>query len=139
MRPLGAAAGALVVVMVVWIAVEVFVGRPAGNAILGRSVVATLQAVESECERTRGDLAAVLKRPGMTLSPQTIGVIESNLEIIQFAIRDSREALWQNPADAALARRLTSDYREQLKLLRKATRLSVWAATQAPGGPGSET
>jgi hypothetical protein len=137
--PLRVAAAALAVVMVVWIAVEVFVRRPAGDAALGRSVAATIQAVESECERTRSDLQSVLARPGMTLPPQTIDVIESNLEIIEFAIRDSREALRQNPTDAGLARRLTSDYREQLKLLRRAARLSVWAAAEAPSGPGDET
>lgn len=57
------------------------------------------------------------------LDPDTITTIQTNLRVIDRAIRDAREALDEDPGNAGLSRMLDSNYRRKLELLQRANRI----------------
>lgn len=57
------------------------------------------------------------------LDPDTVTTIETNLRVIDRAIRSAREALVEDPQNAGLTRMLTSNYRHKLQLLQRANRI----------------
>lgn len=73
--------------------------------------IATLQQIVTE--RRRG------------LDPKTVEVLESNLAVIDAAIRESRAALEADPASQFLAAQFTRAYTSKLTLLRDAATLPV--------------
>lgn len=58
-----------------------------------------------------------------SLSPSTIETVERSLTVIDSAIVEARSALVRDPANAALADLLASNYRQKVELLRRATEL----------------
>ena len=60
-----------------------------------------------------------------TLDPQTVMVIERNLQAIDDAISDSRAALDADPANTYLNSHLADARRRKLDLLRRATFLTT--------------
>lgn len=71
-----------------------------------------------------GDLERVLQEQRARLDPRTVIVLERNLRIIDDAIRDAREALAADPANALLNAHLAGARRRKLDLLRRATLLT---------------
>jgi len=57
------------------------------------------------------------------LDPDTVSTIETNLRVINRAIRSAREALDEDPGNAGLNRLLDSNYQRKLELLRRANRI----------------
>ena len=57
------------------------------------------------------------------LSPATVATVERSLAVIDSAIAEARGALLRDPANAALADLLASNYRQKVELLRRATQL----------------
>lgn len=57
------------------------------------------------------------------LDEDTISTIETNLRVIDRAIRSAREALEDDPQNVGLTRMLTSNYRHKLELLQRANRI----------------
>lgn len=57
------------------------------------------------------------------LDPDTVSTLETNLRVINRAIRDAREALVEDPANAGLNRLLDNSYRRKLELLQRANRI----------------
>ncbi len=57
------------------------------------------------------------------LDEDTVSTIETNLRVIDRAIRSAREALEDDPQNAGLTRMLTSNYRHKLQLLQRASRI----------------
>jgi hypothetical protein len=70
------------------------------------------------------DLERVLREGRDTLDPQTVMVLERNLEAIDEAIRQSRAALDADPANTYLNSHLADARRRKLELLRQAAGLS---------------
>jgi hypothetical protein len=58
-----------------------------------------------------------------SLDPDTVTTIETNLRVIDRAIRTAREALNEDPGHAGLSRMLDSSYRRKLELLQRASRI----------------
>ena len=58
------------------------------------------------------------------LSPETVVKVERALATIDLAIAEGREALLQDPANAALSELLASNYRQKIELLRRMTQLA---------------
>jgi len=58
------------------------------------------------------------------LSPETVAKVERALATIDLAIAEGREALLQDPANAALSELLASNYRQKIELLRRMTQLA---------------
>jgi anti-sigma factor RsiW len=57
------------------------------------------------------------------LDPDTVTTIETNLRVIDRAIRSAREAIVDDPQNPGLTRMLTSNYRHKLQLLQRANRI----------------
>ncbi|MGE0814964.1 MAG: zf-HC2 domain-containing protein [Vicinamibacterales bacterium] len=66
------------------------------------------------------DLEQVLRQQRDRLDPRTVIVLERNLRVIDDAIREAREALASDPANALLNSHLASARRRKLDLLRQA-------------------
>jgi hypothetical protein len=74
------------------------------------------------------DLEAVLERGRSVLDPETIQILETNLETIDRAIQEAGEALEQDPASTVLQRILAGNLRRKVDLLRQAAS-AVYANT----------
>jgi hypothetical protein len=66
------------------------------------------------------DLERVLREQRDRLDPRTVVVLERNLRVIDDAIREAREALATDPANAMLTRHLAGARQRKLDLLRRA-------------------
>ena len=70
------------------------------------------------------DLEQLLRNERDRLDPRTVRVIERNLQTIDEAIREAREALAKDPANTYLNSHLADARRRKLDLLRRATTLA---------------
>ena len=70
------------------------------------------------------DLEKALKQGRGKLDASTIAVVEQNLQTIDQAIAQAREALATDPANTYLSSHLVEARRRKLDLLRRATELS---------------
>jgi len=69
------------------------------------------------------ELYAMLEEQRGALAPATVASVERTLATIDMAIAEARSALLDDPANAALADLLASNYRHKVELLRRATQL----------------
>lgn len=103
-------------------------GSPPHAAVVsGQANAATLPigwlAAEQGYLASAGELHALLQEQRGTLAPSTIASVERSLATIDMAIAEARAALLTDPANAALADLLASNYRQKVELLRRATQL----------------
>lgn len=80
-------------------------------------------AAEREYRQIGDELLRALQERRGSLSEETIRVVESNLALIDAAIRKTRAALERDPANAGLANTLTDVYRKRVDFLRAMNRL----------------
>ena len=71
------------------------------------------------------DLERILDQGRSRLDPETVRVLEQNLQSIDTAIAQSRQALERDPANAFLNNHLASARQRKLALLRRATALTA--------------
>lgn len=81
-----------------------------------------------EYDRAVADLEAVLDSGRKVLDPETIKVLEENLQSIDRAIQDAGDALMNDPASPLLQRFLADNLRKKVDLLRRAAG-AVYAST----------
>jgi len=74
------------------------------------------------------DLESVLERGREVLDPETVRVLEENLQTIDRAIQDAEDALMQDPASTVFQRFLADSLRKKMNLLRQAAG-AVYAIT----------
>ncbi len=79
----------------------------------------TVAGMDREIEQ----LEAILSEHRKDLDPRTIAVLQSNLAVIDAAIRESRAALEDDPASRFLAAQVARAYHSKLTLLRGAATL----------------
>jgi len=130
--PLAAAAVALVLVsstLTLWLVQReprsqplralgpVTVGTPAGYA--------GFRALESGYAREVAELQRVLEDQRDLLDPETVRLIERNLEVIDRAIAESRAALGGDPNSRALQQMLLSTYRQKVEILQRAAEIET--------------
>ena len=84
---------------------------------------AEFAAAEGEYQRVTDELLASLEERRDRLSPETVRIVEDNLRLIDAAIKEAREALERDPADAGLATTVTDIYRRRVDFLRQINRL----------------
>lgn len=84
------------------------------------SAVTPVSFADAQYNAAVGDLERVLQEQRDRLDPRTVIVLERNLRIIDDAIRDAREALAADPANALLNAHLAGARRRKLDLLRRA-------------------
>lgn len=99
-------------------------GDDAGAAGAGApAVTAGLDSMEGEFAVAIDDLLWALYEGRDQLDPETVTVIETNLRVVDRAIRRARQALDEDPGNAALTRMLARQYQNKLDLLQRASRL----------------
>jgi hypothetical protein len=92
--------------------------RPDDVAVIGVSLA------DDQYDAAVADLEKALKQGRGKLDASTIAVVEQNLQTIDQAIAQAREALATDPANTYLSSHLVEARRRKLDLLRRATELS---------------
>lgn len=80
-------------------------------------------AAEDAYQRVTDELLAKLAERRDQLSPETVQIVESNLDLIEHAIQQARAALERDPGNAGLATKVTDIYRRRVDFLRQLNRL----------------
>jgi negative regulator of sigma E activity len=103
-------------------------GEPAVIAVLepfpGLDDVQPASGADESYDEAVLDLERVLREQRDELDPQTVRVIERNLQAIDEAIREARQALANDPANPFLTSHLVDSRRRKLDLLRRAALLT---------------
>ena len=80
---------------------------------------------DAQYDAAVSDLEKALKQGRGRLDSSTIAIVEQNLQIIDRAIDQAREALAADPANTYLSGHLVEARRRKLDLLRRAAALTV--------------
>ena len=101
---------------------------PSGGGGTGAADFARVEHVsmaDAQYDAAVADLEKALKAGRGQLDASTIAVVEHNLQIIDQAINQAREALAGDPANSYLSSHLVEARRRKLDLLRRATALAT--------------
>ena len=82
-------------------------------------------AVQAEYEEATDELTRALATERDRLEPATVALLERNLEVIDAAIRESRDALARDPGNVELRGLFAAAARQKVELLRWATRAAT--------------
>jgi hypothetical protein len=93
----------------------------AGRTPTAVALPAGFAEAEARYVETVVELTALYDRARGALQPETRRVIERNLAVIERALREAREALDRQPANAALETLVHSAYRRKIEFLERAT------------------
>jgi len=119
---LAAAALLLIAVSSGITAVLVRAPRP-GTASLPLSA-STLSPLEAQYASAASELSAELGRARTRLAPATLAIIERNLAVLDSALAETRQALANDPGNAALERLVIATWQQKMDFLRRAAALS---------------
>jgi len=86
--------------------------------------IATVSFADAQYDAAVADLESAVKKGRGRLDANTIAIVEHNLQIIDQAIDQARQALAADPANAYLSSHLFEARRRKLDLLRRAAALS---------------
>jgi hypothetical protein len=84
-----------------------------------------LVAAERDYERAANTLLAALQEQKGRLQPDTLAKVEGNLEVIDRALDEVRQALAKDPSNIDLNRMLVSTHRKKVDVLRRVVKLST--------------
>jgi hypothetical protein len=87
--------------------------------------IETVGLADAQYDAAVADLEYALKTGRGRLDSSTIAIVEHNLQIIDQAINQAREALVGDPANTYLSSHLVETRRRKLDLLRRATALTT--------------
>jgi hypothetical protein len=99
------------------------VAASGADAVTGASIVQVGYA-DTQYDAAVADLEKALKQGRGRLDTSTLAIVEHNLQIIDQAIAQAREALAADPANSYLSGHLVEARRRKLDLLRRATELT---------------
>jgi hypothetical protein len=88
-------------------------------------VATTVSYADAQYDAAVSDLEKALKNGRSHLDPTTIAIVEHNLQIIDQAIEQARQALESDPANSYLSGHLVEARRRKLDLLRRAAALTT--------------
>jgi anti-sigma factor RsiW len=98
---------------------------PASDATPAGADVVPVGMADAQYDAAVADLEKALKEGRGRLDASTIAIVEHNLQIIDQAINQAREALVADPANSYLSGHLVEARRRKLDLLRRATALTT--------------
>ena len=96
-----------------------------GNGAADFARVENVSMADPQYDAAVVDLEKALKAGRGQLDASTIAIVEHNLQIIDQAINQAREALVADPANSYLSSHLVEARRRKLELLRRATALAT--------------
>ena len=99
-------------------------GAGAGDSTDAAGRIVPVVMADAQYDAAVADLEGALKQGRGRLDAATIGIVEHNLEIIDRAIDQAREALAADPANTYLSGHLVEARRRKLDLLRRAAALT---------------
>jgi hypothetical protein len=99
-------------------------GDSTSPAVSVTALPASWQASERAFQASVLELRQQLAALHDHLSPETLVKVERALATIDLAIAEGREALLQDPGNAALSELVASNYRQKIELLRRVTQLA---------------
>ena len=97
-------------------------GRPDAGA---PELISTVSLADAQYDAAVSDLEKALEKGRGRLDASTIAIVEQNLQIIDRAIDQARQALEADPANSYLSSHLVETRRKKLDLLRRATALTT--------------
>jgi len=84
-----------------------------------------LAAAAQEYEQAASALLAALQRRSASLPPEDLARVQANLEVIDRALEEVRQALSKDPDSPELNRMLVATHRKKVDVLRRVVRLST--------------
>ena len=84
-----------------------------------------LAAAERDYEDAANALLEALQKRQAEISPETLVAVRANLEVIDRALAELREALVKDPSNPELNRMLVATHRKKVDVLRRVVRLST--------------
>jgi hypothetical protein len=84
-----------------------------------------IAAAEREYEDAANALLEALQKRQSEISPETLVAVRANLEVIDRALAELREALVKDPSSPELNRMLVATHRKKVDVLRRVVRLST--------------
>jgi anti-sigma factor RsiW len=84
-----------------------------------------LAAAERDYEAAANALLEALQKRQAEIQPETLVAVRANLEVIDRALAEVREALARNPQNPELNRMLVATHRKKVDVLRRVVRLST--------------
>jgi len=100
-------------------------GAPSPSGPADDVQMATVSVTDPQYDAAVADLEKALKQGRGRLDENTIAIVEHNLQIIDQAIEQARQALAADPANSYLSSHLFEARRRKLDLLRRAAALST--------------
>jgi hypothetical protein len=94
----------------------------AGAAVVSDPILA---AAERDYEAAANALLEALQKRQSGVSPETFAAVRSNLEVIDRALGEVRQALARNPSNPELNRMLVATHRKKVDVLRRVVKLST--------------
>jgi hypothetical protein len=89
------------------------------------ALITTVSLADAQYDAAVSDLEKALEKGRGRLDAATIAIVEKNLQIIDRAIDQARQALESDPANTYLSSHLVETRRKKLDLLRRATALTT--------------
>lgn len=136
--PMGLAAAATVVVglvAVLWSGsvpsrvrtVEIPTPSPEARLVAGVALVSdpVLAAAERDYEAATNALLEALQERRARLQPEAFAAVETNLEVIDRALAEVRQALAKDPSNPELGRMLVSTHQKKVDVLSRVVKLST--------------
>jgi hypothetical protein len=138
LRPWALAAAAAVVVglgAVLWSGpslsrvrtVQIPAPSPEAMLVAGTAIVSdpVLAAAERDYEAAANALLGALQQHRARLQPEALAAVETNLQVIDRALAEVRQALVHDPANPELSRMLVSTHRKKVEVLSRVVKLST--------------
>jgi anti-sigma factor RsiW len=97
--------------------VEVSTGEPVADPLLAQA--------ERDYEKAANALLEALQQRRGAMAPEDFDRLQANLQVIDRALAEVRQALVKDPANAELSRMLVSTHRKKVDVLRRVVRLST--------------
>ena len=107
--------------------VQIPAPSPEAMLVAGTAVVSdpVLAAAERDYEAAANALLEALQQRRARLQPEALAAVETNLQVIDRALAEVRQALVHDPANLELGRMLVSTHRKKVEVLRRVVKLST--------------
>lgn len=107
--------------------VQIPEASPEATLVSGTAAVSdpVLAAAERDYEAAANALLEALQQRRERLQPGTLAAVESNIEVIDRALAEVRQALAQDPQNLELSRMLVATHRKKVDVLSRVVKLST--------------